>query len=215
MKSLVNNPKERRAGLEAEIHRVIEDGPGAGDVPPFQLMPKVERAIRTSAPVSEPTGVGAWVAAIWFKPALVTATAALVVVVGIFLFIGSLPENIKVESFDGNTIVYFDPDAPFQSEILDPESGRALHSGLDGFRDEGTDLSEELARALRNNLTSENWDSIRQALTTLGIETNATPPKHLVLSDALVAVLNSGETEAVDLRVIQPGNSTLFFKLAK
>ena len=44
MKESVKNTQK----MEEEIHRVLNEGPGRQDIPPFKLSPKVEEAIRAT-----------------------------------------------------------------------------------------------------------------------------------------------------------------------
>jgi hypothetical protein len=213
MKYSNENNRTTRATMQEDIHRMIEDGFGPKEVPPFRLPPKVEQAIRTAKPV-ETIGWQVVFASFWFRAGM--AAAAAILVVGLFLTVNQ-PREVMVKSYEIKEqtfqVIALDPSAQFNPDDVrfhdapgfqaDPTKGRWLGR-----------LTPELADALRESFQSNQWSEIRRALKADEMDVPSKAPKHLVISDELAQLLQT-DPEEVRLWVIQPNADVLQFTLAK
>ncbi len=213
MKFLANRKHNRQ--LEEEYYRVIEDGPGK-EIPPFEVSPKVLAALRQSSPPAVESERSRFLSVGWLT-GFAAACAALLF--GLFLFVSQQPKGVTVKPYqidgDAYQVVSLDAKAAFDPTTLTIPKSPALQPNPEEawlLRPQPALLTDALAEALSKNLESNNWKGVERALKAQAMELPATPPKHLVISDELAALIQKGSRN-VDLWVIHPKISVLVFRV--
>ena len=121
---------------------------------------------------------------------------------------------------DGQTyqVIWLDPAAAFKPKDLNVSNIPALqgdnHETKGYLRQQLGFLTDDLATALKKNLASANWEEVRDTLKVQEMELPTTPPKHLVISERLIELLDTDVRE-VELWIIQTNASVLLFTMAK
>jgi hypothetical protein len=201
------------------FHRALVEGSAETDLPTFQLSPAVKGAIRNTVP---PARSKFWQLPIPLRAGIV-AFAALVLLFGVFRYTSLQPsETLRIEPLRINgqnyRVLWLDANAPFSPADLELPTVPALQpeheAGKGRIRQQLGFLTADLASALRESLKSPNWKKVRDALAAQEMELPNVAPKHLILSEPLIELLQK-EPPEVELWVIQPKTSVLLFTIAQ